>query len=109
MILLMVFGPGTIPIGSGSKFHAKRIYQNHLTSHMKPNSLKTDFLAKTTIGNFLSNKMSSQKIAFPNPFQAKDAQGGASNFQKGDLHMDFSEALSPYGKTPRILVFSKDI
>ena len=45
--------------------------------------------------------MSSQKNVFPNPFQAKDAQGGASNFQKGDLHMDFSEALSLYGKNLR--------
>ena len=45
--------------------------------------------------------MSSHKIAFPNPFQAKDAQGGASNFQKGDLRMDFYEALFLYRKKLR--------
>jgi len=51
------------------------------------------FLAKTTIGNFLSNKMSSQKNVFPNPSQAKDAQGGPSTFQRRDFRMDFYEAL----------------
>ena len=45
--------------------------------------------------------MSSQKIAFPNPFQAKDAHGGSSTFQGADFHMDYSEALSLYGKNLR--------
>ena len=38
--------------------------------------------------------MSSQKNVFPNPSQAKDAQGGPSTFQKRDFRMDFYEALS---------------
>ena len=45
--------------------------------------------------------MSSHKIAFPNPFQAKDAQGGASNFQKRDLRLDFYEARFLYCKKLR--------
>ena len=41
--------------------------------------------------------MSSQNIAF----QSKDAQGGASNFQKRDLRLDFYEARVLYCKKLR--------
>ncbi len=74
---------------------------------MRPNPQTTNFLLKKLHRIFLSNKKYSHKIAFPNPFQPKDAQGGASNFQKRILDLDFYEALFLYRKkTPRIFVIN---
>ena len=76
-------GPGTVPIRSGSKFHAKRIYQNHLRSHMRPNSVKTNFRPKNSIGILYLRKCLLRQLLFQIRFRQKMRREVLQIFRRG--------------------------